>query len=36
LFVFDGSLEEIPNGVEETMFYREIVQRARARGYFYP
>lgn len=36
LFVFDGSLDEIPNGAEETMFYRDIIQRARSRGYFYP
>lgn len=25
LFVFDGSMDEIPNGPEETMFYREII-----------
>lgn len=36
LFVFDGSLEEIPNGPEETLFYREILQLARSKGYFYP
>lgn len=36
LFVFDGSLEEIPNGEEETQFYKEILQIARSKGYFYP
>jgi energy-coupling factor transporter ATP-binding protein EcfA2 len=36
LFVFDGSLEEIPNGPEEVQFYRDIFQLARDRGYFYP
>lgn len=36
LFVFDGSMEEIPDGEEETKFYREIIQMARAKGYVYP
>lgn len=36
LFIFDGSLEDIPNGEEETTFYREILQMARVKGYFYP
>ena len=36
LFVFDGSLEEIPNGDEETAFYHEILHMARNKGYFYP
>jgi GTPase SAR1 family protein len=36
LFVFDGSLDEIPNGEEETAFYRDIFQLARQRGYTYP
>lgn len=36
LFVFDGSMEDIPNGDEETQFYREVLQMARSRGYFYP
>jgi hypothetical protein len=36
LFVFDGSLEDIPNGDEETAFYHEILQMARNKGYFYP
>lgn len=36
LFVFDGSLNEIPNGEEEVSFYREVLCRARQRGYFYP
>jgi hypothetical protein len=26
LLVFDGSLDEIPNGEEETAFYRDIIQ----------
>jgi hypothetical protein len=25
VFVFDGSLDEIPNGEEETNFYKEIL-----------
>lgn len=36
LFVFDGSLEEVPNGEEETAFYRNIIHRCRSRKYFYP
>lgn len=36
LFVFDGSMEEIPNGDEETRFYCQIIQMARAKGYLYP
>lgn len=36
LFVFDGSMEEIPNGEEETQFYRETIAMARAKGYLYP
>lgn len=36
VFVFDGSLDEIPNGEEETNFYKEILVRARDRKYFYP
>mmetsp|Transcript_24027 Transcript_24027/g.42682 ORF Transcript_24027/g.42682 Transcript_24027/m.42682 type:complete len:341 (-) Transcript_24027:729-1751(-) len=36
LFVFDGSLAEIPNGDEEVCFYREVLSRARQRSYFYP
>lgn len=35
-FVFDGSIDEIPNGEEETSFYRDILQMARNRGYPYP
>ena len=26
IFVFDGSMDEIPNGEEETLFYRDCVQ----------
>lgn len=36
LFVFDGSKDEIPDGEEETLFYREIIQMARCKGYLYP
>jgi len=36
IFVFDGSMEEIPDGDEETRFYREIIQMTRSRGYLYP
>jgi len=36
VFVFDGSMDEIPNGTEETAFYKDIITRARERGYFYP
>merc|ERR1719487_1843658 len=36
LFVFDGSMEEIPDGDEETAFYKEIIQMARSKGYCYP
>jgi len=36
LFVFDGSMEEIPDGEEETRFYREIVTMTQEKGYMYP
>eukprot|EP00743_Colponemidia_sp_Colp-15_P001379 GILK01001513.1.p1 GENE.GILK01001513.1~~GILK01001513.1.p1 ORF type:complete len:393 (-),score=67.46 GILK01001513.1:171-1289(-) len=36
IFVFDGSMDDIPNGEEETQFYKDIIQMARERGYFYP
>eukprot|EP00448_Togula_jolla_P010308 CAMPEP_0170616264 /NCGR_PEP_ID=MMETSP0224-20130122/25778_1 /TAXON_ID=285029 /ORGANISM="Togula jolla, Strain CCCM 725" /LENGTH=351 /DNA_ID=CAMNT_0010942051 /DNA_START=28 /DNA_END=1079 /DNA_ORIENTATION=+ len=36
LFVFDGSMEEIPDGEQETQFYREIIAMARQKGYSYP
>jgi len=36
LFVFDGSVEEIPDGEEETHFYREIIQMCRSKGYANP
>ena len=32
VFVFDGSMENIPNGAEETKFYREVIQVARSRS----
>ena len=35
-FVFDGSMDEIPNGEEETNFYKEIIALARDRKYYYP
>lgn len=36
VFVFDGSMEEIPSSEEETQFYKEIIAMARERRYFYP
>ncbi|CAE8654684.1 unnamed protein product [Polarella glacialis] len=36
LFVFDGSMDEIPDGEEETRFYREIIQMSRTKGYLNP
>jgi len=35
VFVFDGSMEEVPND-DETLFYRDILQIAREKGYHYP
>jgi hypothetical protein len=32
IFVFDGSLDEIPNGEEETRFYKGVFDEARKRG----
>lgn len=36
MFVFDGSMDEIPNGEEETKFYKDIINLARERKYYYP
>lgn len=36
VFVFDGSMDEIPNSPEEVKFYKDIIIRARERKYFYP
>jgi len=36
LFVFDGSMDDVPDGEEETKFYREIISMAREKGYMYP
>lgn len=36
LFVFDGSMDDVPDGEEETNFYKEIIQMARTKGYLYP
>jgi len=36
LFVFDGSMDDVPDGEEETKFYKEIISMARAKGYLYP
>ena len=36
VFVFDGSMDEIPNSPEEVKFYRDIINRARESKYFYP
>ena len=35
-FVFDGSMDEIPSGEEETQFYKDILQMAQSRGYVHP
>ena len=35
-FVFDGSMDEIPNGEEEINFYKEILELAGRRGYTSP
>lgn len=35
LFVLDGSMDEIPNGEEDTQFYREIIQIAKSKGYLH-
>ena len=35
IFVFDGSLDQVPNGHEEIKFYRDIINRARTRSEFY-
>ncbi len=32
VFVFDGSMEKIPNGEEETKFYRDVIQMARLKS----
>lgn len=32
IFVFDGSLDQIPNGEEETKFYKGIIQMARKKS----
>ena len=34
--MFDGSIDEIPNGEEEVGFYKDILDSARARGYTNP
>lgn len=35
IFVFDGSLEEVPNGDEEIHFYSTIIQRCRSRSRYF-
>ena len=35
-FVFDGSIDEIPNGDEEISFYKDILDSAGRRGYTNP
>jgi hypothetical protein len=32
LFVFDGSIDKVPDGEEEVTFYRNILQRARSKS----
>lgn len=34
VFVFDGSLEEVPNGKEEENFYRKTLNRCRGKSNF--
>lgn len=36
VFVFDGSMDQIPNGEEEIKFYKDIIQMARDKKYYYP
>jgi hypothetical protein len=36
VFVFDGSMDDIPSSAEEVIFYKDIINRARERKYFYP
>lgn len=36
LFVFDGSMDDVPGDEEETKFYKDIIQMARLKGYHYP
>ena len=48
IFVFDGSMDEIPNGIEEINFFKKILQHCREKsiliysflnnylGYYYP
>ena len=34
IFVFDGSMDEIPNGEEETLFYRDCVQMVLIHSFY--
>jgi len=36
IFVFDGSTDKIPTNDDEIDFYRDVLQKARSRNYFYP
>ena len=36
IFVFDGSLDKVPNGKEEIEFYSQVLKKCRDKGYFYP
>eukprot|EP01017_Pseudomicrothorax_dubius_P021372 TRINITY_DN2304_c0_g2_i1.p1 TRINITY_DN2304_c0_g2~~TRINITY_DN2304_c0_g2_i1.p1 ORF type:complete len:392 (+),score=87.48 TRINITY_DN2304_c0_g2_i1:98-1273(+) len=36
IIVFDGSLDEVPNGEEEVSFYRSIITEMRRKRYHYP
>ena len=36
IFVFDGSIDDIPSSEEEIKFYKDIIQMARDRKYLYP
>jgi len=35
VFVFDGSMENIPNGPEETQFYRNVIQLSRQKRIYW-
>ena len=36
VFVFDGSLDEIPNGEEEAEFYRNIIESSKTKKGMHP
>lgn len=36
IFVFDGSLDKVPNGDEEVRFYSDVIKKCQDQSYFYP